>query len=73
LEYGVTPVVTLQHADPPLHLALNDTRYSDDFLYYAKQVMTRYGDRVQYWVTQNEPNIAFSIYTGTPYSAATNM
>ena len=73
LEYGITPVVTLQHADPPLNLSLSDPAYPDAFLYYAKQVMTHYGDRVQHWVTQNEPNIAFGIYTGTPYSAATNI
>jgi len=73
LQYGVTPIVTLQHADPPLNLSLADPAYPNAFLYYAKQVMSHYGDRVQHWVTQNEPNIAFGIYTGTPYSAATNI
>ncbi|KAK1083491.1 hypothetical protein LTR33_003224 [Friedmanniomyces endolithicus] len=73
IEHGVTPIVTLQHADPPLNLSLADPAYPDAFLYYAKQVMSHYGDRVQHWVTQNEPNIAFGIYTGTPYSAATNI
>lgn len=70
IEYGITPIVTLQHADPPLYVPMNDTRYPDAFLYYAKQVMTRYGDRVKYWVTLNEPNIAFPT---TPYSAITNI
>lgn len=73
LEYGVTPIVTLQHADNPLNVTLDDPGYSDAFLYYAKQVMTRYGDRVKYWVTLNEPNIAFGTFTSAPYSAITNV
>ncbi|KAK5713344.1 hypothetical protein LTR17_017654 [Elasticomyces elasticus] len=56
LEYGITPIVTLQHFDPPLSLAFDDPAYPDAFLYYAKQVMTHYGDRVQHWITMNEPN-----------------
>ncbi|RFU26418.1 hypothetical protein B7463_g9920, partial [Scytalidium lignicola] len=27
------------------------------YLYYAKQIMTRYGDRVPFWVSVNEPNL----------------
>ena len=59
LEYGITPIVTLTHADPPLYNGYSSPGYADGFLYYAKQVMTRYGDRVQYWVTLNEPNIGY--------------
>ena len=56
IEYGVTPIVTLSHNDAPLNLTYQDPRFADAFLYYAKQVMTRYGDRISHWVTLNEPN-----------------
>ncbi|KAK4890455.1 hypothetical protein LTR27_010862 [Elasticomyces elasticus] len=72
LEYGITPVVTLQHADPPLHLVLDDPAYPDAFLYYAKQVMTHFGDRVHHWVTLNEPNIAFG-RPGATYGAVKQL
>lgn len=62
LEYGVTPVVTLAHGDQPLHLQFNATTFPEAFLYFAKQVLTRYGDRVPIWVTLNEPNINFYNY-----------
>ncbi|XRM47531.1 hypothetical protein ABZX51_010502 [Aspergillus tubingensis] len=66
LEYGITPIVTLNHADFPTAQATDYSTLTDNFLYYAKQVMTRYADRVPYWVTFNEPNIgignAFSSY-----------
>jgi beta-glucosidase/6-phospho-beta-glucosidase/beta-galactosidase len=73
LEYGITPIVTLQHGDNPLGIPLGDPRYPEAFLYYAKQVMTRYGDRVPVWVTLNEPNIAFGPFFGVPYSAMNNL
>jgi beta-glucosidase/6-phospho-beta-glucosidase/beta-galactosidase len=59
LEYGVKPIVTLTHFDPPLGLQYNSTDFPDAFLYYSKQVMTRFGDRVQEWATLNEPNGVF--------------
>ncbi|MCJ1245841.1 hypothetical protein MMC30_003045 [Trapelia coarctata] len=59
LEYGVTPVITLAHGDQSLHLQFNETAFPEAFLYYAKQVMTRYADRIPIWVTLNEPNINF--------------
>lgn len=62
LEYGVTPVITLAHGDQPLHLQFNSSSFPDAFLYYAKQVMTRFADRVPVWVTLNEPNINFNNY-----------
>nr|POF02594.1 beta-glucosidase 34 [Quercus suber] len=69
LEYGVTPIVTLSHDDQPLNLTYSDPRFADAFLYYAKQVMTRYADRVPHWVTLNEPNINF----GLNYYAVSNI
>ena len=71
LEYGIEPIVTLQHVDTPLAVGMEVPEYPDAFLYYAKQVMTRYGDRVRYWVTQNEPNIAFR--GNLTYANATNI
>ena len=62
LHYGVTPVITLAHGDQPLHLQFNSTAFPDAFLYFAKQVMTRFADRVPIWVTLNEPNINFNNY-----------
>ncbi|KFY45860.1 hypothetical protein V494_00726 [Pseudogymnoascus sp. VKM F-4513 (FW-928)] len=54
---GVTPIITLLHYDLPLSVSYSNSNFTDHFLYYAKQVMTRYGDRVPYWVTVNEPNL----------------
>ena len=68
IKYGITPIVTLSHDDAPLNLTYLDSRFPDAFLYYAKQVMTRYGDRVSHWVTLNEPNINFGLdYYAVPY------
>ncbi|RAH43635.1 beta-glucosidase [Aspergillus brunneoviolaceus CBS 621.78] len=58
LEYGVTPIVTLVHADYPPSVVADMGNLTSHYLYYAKQVMTRYADRVPYWVTFNEPNIS---------------
>lgn len=68
LDYGITPIVTLSHDDVPLSIPYEDPRFADAFLYYAKQVMTRYGDRVSHWVTLNEPNINFGLdYYAVPH------
>ncbi|KAI9060053.1 glycoside hydrolase family 1 protein [Trametes sanguinea] len=60
LERGIVPFVTLYHWDLPQ--ALYD-RYQgwlnreivDDFVNYAKICFERFGDRVKYWLTMNEP------------------
>ncbi|RDW80332.1 hypothetical protein BP5796_05030 [Coleophoma crateriformis] len=56
LENGVTPVVTLVHFDYPLLTPPTSDTFPAHFLYYAKQVLTRFADRVPIWVTFNEPN-----------------
>ena len=66
---GVTPIVTLEHDDNPLNYNYNASDYPEAFLYYAKQVMTRFGDRVPTWVTLNEPNIGY----GSNYSENRNI
>lgn len=57
IEHGITPIVTLVHADAPINANYNSTDFPDAFMYYAKQVVSRYGDRVSHWVTFNEANI----------------
>ncbi|KAI0657621.1 beta-glucosidase 1B [Cubamyces menziesii] len=60
LERGIVPFVTLYHWDLPQ--ALYD-RYGgwlskeivDDYVNYAKICFERFGDRVKYWLTMNEP------------------
>ncbi|MCJ1310519.1 hypothetical protein MMC25_004183 [Agyrium rufum] len=54
---GVAPVVTLLHYDLPLSVSYSTKNFTDHFSYYAHQLMTRFGDRVPYWVTINEPNL----------------
>ncbi|KAH8801374.1 beta-glucosidase [Xylogone sp. PMI_703] len=80
LSYGITPIVTLTHGDVPLvfgsplvlggvsDLGYSNEKFVDAFLYYAKIVLTRYADRVPYWVTINEPNVSFG-----PYRAHRNI
>ena len=41
----------------PTSVPYSDPNFSGHYLYYAKQIMTRYGDRVPYWVSVNEPNL----------------
>ena len=59
LEKGITPVATLYHWDLPLALherggwRNRDTAYV--FADYAEYIAGRLGDRVRWWVTQNEP------------------
>jgi beta-glucosidase len=59
LEKGITPVATLYHWDLPLALYKRggwrnrDTAYA--FADYAEVMAGALGDRVRWWVTQNEP------------------
>lgn len=55
--HGITPIVTILHYDLPLSVPYSDADFSTHYLYYAKQIMTRYGDRVPYWVSVNEPKL----------------
>ncbi|TIA80898.1 beta-glucosidase [Aureobasidium pullulans] len=73
LQYGIKPIVTLVHADTPPSVDYdNATSSTADYLYYAKQVMTRYADRVPYWVTFNEINTGINLQYDT-YQANTNL
>jgi beta-glucosidase len=59
LERGVTPVVSLNHWDMPEalmgHGGWGGRATVDAFAEYAVAVADRFGDRVDWWITQNEP------------------
>jgi beta-glucosidase/6-phospho-beta-glucosidase/beta-galactosidase len=57
IQYGVTPMVTLMHIDNPALVSPEDASFREHFLHYAKQVLTRFADRVPIWITFNEPNL----------------
>ena len=59
LANGIEPMVTLHHWDYPYELykkgGWSNADSSDWFLEYTKVVVDALSDRVQYWVTLNEP------------------
>lgn len=61
LKYGIEPVVTLSHFEMPYYLTQKyggwlNRKLIDFFVNYATTVMTRYKDKVKYWMTFNEIN-----------------
>ena len=65
LKIGITPWVTLFHWDYPYELFCRGgwlNRDSVDWFYdYATLVAKQYGDRVQHWMTLNEPQCFVSL------------
>ncbi len=61
LKYGITPIVTMYHFDPPLALekegGWTNPKTIDAFLEFARAIFAAYGDRVKYWLTINEQNM----------------
>jgi 6-phospho-beta-glucosidase len=62
-KYGMEPLVTLCHYEIPWAIVTKYGGFSnrqtiDLFLKYCKTVFTRYKDKVKYWLTFNEINIA---------------
>lgn len=71
LEYGITPIATMVHADEPYEFIMNggnvsrsylslnsgaaNSTFVDSFVYYARILLAHYGDRVPIWITINEP------------------
>ena len=60
-EYGIEPVITLQHFEMPYHLATEyngfaDKRCIDFFERFARVCFERYKGKVKYWMTFNEIN-----------------
>lgn len=61
-KHNMEPLVTLCHYEIPWWLVTKyhgflDRKAIDHFLQYAECVMTRYKDKVKYWLTFNEINI----------------
>jgi len=61
LKNGIVPIVTLQHSDTPLYLALTYGGWKnrilvDLFAKYCETVFKRYKSKVKYWITINEIN-----------------
>ncbi len=57
--------MTLFHTLAPLLVDFDGDFSREALLYYAKKVISRYGDGMPYWLTLNEPNI------GMPYLFST--
>ncbi|XWS15598.1 hypothetical protein CRYUN_Cryun34aG0014600 [Craigia yunnanensis] len=60
---GIQPFVMLTHYDIPQELenrygAWLSPQVQEDFKYYADICFKYFGDRVKYWTTFNEPNVA---------------
>ncbi|XVF87695.1 hypothetical protein PTKIN_Ptkin18bG0141200 [Pterospermum kingtungense] len=60
---GIQPFVTLTHYDIPQELEISygawlSPQVQEDFKYYADVCFKHFGDRVKYWATFNEPNVA---------------
>ena len=63
LKYGIEPLVTINHFDLPINLAYKyegwlDRKTIQFFENYCQTIFTRYKDKVKYWLTFNEINIA---------------
>ncbi|MFC4651938.1 6-phospho-beta-glucosidase [Lactococcus nasutitermitis] len=61
LKNGIEPVITLSHFELPYHLVteyggFRNRKLIDFFVRFAEVVMTRYKDKVKYWMTFNEIN-----------------
>lgn len=58
-KYGIEPLVTMSHYEPPLNLVLKyDCWYNrktiDFFCRFVETICSRYKDKVKYWLTFNE-------------------
>lgn len=61
LAANIEPVITLSHFEIPYHLyqaygGFRNKKLIDFFVHYAETVMTRYKNKVKYWMTFNEIN-----------------
>lgn len=60
IEYKIQPMVTLYHYDLPQNLqkfgGLTNSIIISYFEAYANLLFERFGDRVKYWITFNEPS-----------------
>lgn len=61
LKYNIEPLVTIFHFEMPSNLikeygGWKSRRSIEDFDIYSRVLFKRYGDRVKYWLTNNEGN-----------------
>lgn len=61
LSYKIEPVITISHYEMPLYLAKELGGWKnpvliEHYVRYAKILLDRFGDKVQYWMTFNEIN-----------------
>lgn len=59
LSYGIEPIVTLSHYEPPLEFCRKyngwyNRKAIDFFMNYVNSVVTRFKGKVKYWITFNE-------------------
>lgn len=65
IKNGIEPVITMSHYEMPLNLATKYGGWSNRkligfFVRYAQTILTRYKDKVKYWITFNEINAVTS-------------
>ncbi|WP_133013708.1 6-phospho-beta-glucosidase [Clostridium cuniculi] len=75
LKYDIEPVITLSHFEMPYNLVKNyggwrNRKLIDFFVRFCEVVMTRYKNKVKYWMTFNEINN--QTITTNPIYAFTN-
>jgi len=63
LKYNIEPIITISHFDMPLVLIEKfggwyNRKVIDLYVNYAKVVISRFGDRVKYWLNFNEINMS---------------
>ncbi|GAB2021081.1 glycoside hydrolase family 1 protein [Pseudolactococcus yaeyamensis] len=66
LKYDIEPVITISHYEMPLHLAKvyggwKNRKLVEFYENFARVVLTRFHQKVTYWMTFNEINSAFEI------------
>jgi len=69
-KYGIEPLVTMSHYEMPITLTQKYNGWVSRelvhlFVKYARVILTRYRNKVKYWITFNEMNMNLnSLYTG---------
>lgn len=59
IKYGIEPLVTMSHYEPPINLVLNHDGWAsreviDMFVRFVEVICERYKNKVKYWLTFNE-------------------
>lgn len=66
IDCGMLPILTLHHFTWPVHVERRGGMISDDFpaifSAYVSEVARRFGNKVPYWITFNEPNLLIGGY-----------